>query len=134
MPKKLLMVFGLASTLALAVAFATEKAVEPAREAKEAQKAAIQAEGIAGKTGGMAFDCRKAESRCLRKKSGAAQAQPSDDQNVASSGIDCPKSADCPKADCDRSMCLKPHGKAKAEAEGKAAGEACDKPGAETEI
>lgn len=131
MRKKLLMVFGLASTLALAVAFATEMAAEPA---KEAQKAAIKVEGTAGKTGGMAYDCQKAESQCLRKKSGAAKAQPSDDQNVASSGIDCPKSADCPKADCDRSMCLKSHGKAKAKAQARPADAACDKPGAETEI
>jgi hypothetical protein len=124
--KKLLMVFGLASTLAFSVALATDKAAEPAQDAKEAQKAAIHGEGKA--------DCHKAEGQCLRKKSGAANAQPSDDQNVASSGIDCPKSADCPKADCDKSHCLKSHGKAKAKAEAKPADEACDKPGAETEI
>ena len=79
---------------------------------------------------GKAFDCQKAEAQCLRKKSGAAQVQPSDDQNVASSGIDCPKSADCSKADCDKSMCLKSHGKAKAEPGAKAEGN----PGAETDI
>jgi hypothetical protein len=118
--KNLLMVFGLASTLALAVAFAADKATEPT---KEAQSAAIQVEG-------KAYDCQKAESQCLRKKSGAAKAQPSNDQNVASSGIDCPKSADCSKADCDKSMCLKPHGKAKAQPTGMAE----DKSGAETEI
>src|SRR5688500_14699229 len=114
------MVFGLASTLALSVALATDKASEPA---KEAQKAALSTEG-------KAYDCQKAESHCLRKKSGAAKAQPSDDQNVASSGIDCPKSADCPKADCDKSMCLKSHGKAKAEPAEKAG----TKSEAETEI
>lgn len=120
MRKKLLMVLGLASTLALAVAFAADKAAEPAREAKQA---AIQVEG-------KAYDCPKAESHCLKKQSGAAKARPSDDQNVASSGIDCPKSADCPKADCDKSMCLKTHGKVKAEPAEKAA----DESGAETEI
>lgn len=120
MRKNLLMVFGLASTLALAVAFAADKATEPA---KEAQTAAIQVEG-------KAYDCQKAESQCLRKKSGAAKAQSTDDQNMASSGFDCPKSADCPRADCDKSMCLKPQGKAKTQSMGKAE----DKSGAETEI
>src|SRR5687768_8133806 len=99
------MVFGFASTLALALAFATDRAAQPTPEAKQA---AIQVEG-------KAYDCQKPQSQCLKQKSGAAKAQPSDDQNVASSGIDCPKSADCPKADCDKSMCLKSHGKAKAE-------------------
>lgn len=119
MRKKLLMVFGFASTLALAVAFATDKADEPAREA---QRAAIKVEG-------KAYDCQKAGSQCL-KKSGSAKAQPSNEQNVASSGSDCPKSADCSKADCDKSMCLKPHGKAKAEPGVKAEGN----PAVETEI
>jgi hypothetical protein len=115
--KKLLTVFGLASSLALAVAFAADKAAQPAPEAKPA----VQAEAIsAGKAGGGAPDCHKAEGQCLRKKSGVSQARPSDEQNVASSGIDCPKSADCPKADCDKSMCPKSHGKVKAEPADKA--------------
>lgn len=126
MRKKLLVVLGLASTLALAVAFATEKAAPSSQEAKQA---AIQVEGMAGKTGGMASDCQKVESQCLKKRS-AAKALPSDDQNVASSGFDCPKSADCPLADCDKSMCLKSLGKAKANP----AGMAVDRSGAETEI
>jgi hypothetical protein len=126
--KKLLMVFGFASVLAFAAAFAADKASAGAAgdpPAKEAQKAALQVESKAP-------DCGRARGHCPRKKSGAAQAQPSEDQNVASSGIDCPKSADCPKADCDRSMCPKSHGKA--EAGPKTGNEACDKPGAETEI
>jgi hypothetical protein len=108
--KKLLMILGFGSTLALAVALATDKA-QPSAE-KEVRKAAITTEGhgvsgSSGKAGGQAYDCQKPESQCLRKKSGSVKAQPSSDQNVASTGIDCPKSADCPKADCDRSMCLK---------------------------
>lgn len=97
MRKKLLMVFGLGSALALTLAFADGQARPPA--GKEAQKAAIAVEG-------KAYECRKAESHCLRK-SGTAAAKPSGDANMASSGSDCPKSADCPKADCDKSQCLK---------------------------
>ena len=121
MRKKLLIGFGLASSLALAVAFATDKAPAVSTE-KEAQKATIVAES-------KGHPCHKAEGSCL-KKSSTAEAKPSGDQNVASSGIDCPKSADCPKTDCDKSKCLKKSG-SKAKAESPASGEAT---GAETEI
>lgn len=111
MRKKLLMVFGLASSLALAVAFATDAARKAPAAAieKDAQKAAIAVEGK------QAHPCHKAEGSCLRKSS-AAKAKASGDQNMASSGILCPKSADCPKADCDGAHCLKKSGaEAKAE-------------------
>lgn len=128
MRKKWLMVLGLASSLALAVAVATEVA-------KGADKAPIvSADKEVAKTTIVAeangHPCRKAGSTCL-KKSGASAAMSSGDQNVASSGIDCPKSADCPKtADCDKSNCLKKNG-GKAKAGSSNSGEAI---GAETEI
>lgn len=127
MRKKLIMVLGLATSLALAVAVATEVAKgsdkAPAVSTdKEVQKTTIVAEGNG-------HPCARAGSTCL-KKSSTASAAPTGDQNVASSGIDCPKSADCPKTDCDKSKCLKKSG-SKAKAEPSKSGEAI---GAETEI
>lgn len=121
MRKKLMMILGLATSLALAAAVATEiakgsdKTQASVSADKEVQKTTIVAES--------GHPCRKAGSTCL-KKSSTASAAPMGDQNVASSGFDCPKSADCPKtADCDKSNCLKQKG-GKAKAEPSKSGEA----------
>lgn len=119
MRNKSMLVFGLASVLALSLAYPCDKS--SASAGKEAKDAAIAVESKDADS--------KADGGHCAKKSGAAKAKASGDPNMASSG-ESPNSADCPKADCDKSHCLKKHGQAKA---GSAEG-MCDKPQAETEI
>jgi hypothetical protein len=120
--KKTLLGFGLAAALALAPgasALASDivaegKAPCPGKESQCLRKSAS----------GKSASAEPGSSGLCKRSAKAGQASASGDQNVASSGLDCPKSADCPKADCERSACMKKSGKAEAGTDGKPAAEA----------